>query len=383
MRPARWIVLAAAVLCACRDRQPAQTQTTTQTPVVTTDASATPKTHAPSPPSVGKGTFAIGGRELVVTLTIDRSTILASEPVHATFAIAAADRAKAAEIEASWFVSNDLGRPDSYTFTLVAADGTEVPERKVAFTGMGNGPSQNIDLSQRDHQTRLLVAKWVQAPIAPGTYKLRAEMKSQGRLSAKGPWEPFVAMAEAPLVVVADDPGELDALIVALETQALAKANWDRAGEAVRELVEIRDPRVVPSLVRICESDDYEHIFTAIMALGDFTDDRALAALVHTSTLAPSALDPARYTTDALRVQSAAALRHATAVALSESPNPKALDALFAMKDDADSSVRLTVLHRAARLPDPTGLALIQGFTKDPAPIVVGEANRYLAERGK
>jgi hypothetical protein len=40
------------------------------------------------------------------------------------------------------------------------------------------------------------------------------------------------------------------------------------------------------------------------------------------------------------------------------------------------------VLQRAEHMPDPTGLAVIEGFVTDPSDLVRNEAKRYLKERG-
>ena len=53
------------------------------------------------------------------------------------------------------------------------------------------------------------------------------------------------------------------------------------------------------------------------------------------------------------------------------------------MKDDPAMEVRLTVLHKVATLPDPTGLALLQAFLGDPDRMISDEAKRYLTERGR
>src|SRR5262249_34581563 len=154
----------------------------------------------------------VRGRGLVVTLSIDKATVFASEPVYAGFAIAAADRAKPLELQVSWSGQNALARPEEDTLTLVAADGTELPGRELPPFGVGGGQGWTVDLGKRDHTARLRVSSWLRRPIAPGAYTLRAAMRLSARAGA-GAWTPVVAIAEAPLTVVADDAAGLGAVI--------------------------------------------------------------------------------------------------------------------------------------------------------------------------
>ncbi|MEO6574532.1 MAG: hypothetical protein ABIP89_11885 [Polyangiaceae bacterium] len=69
------------------------------------------------------------------------------------------------------------------------------------------------------------------------------------------------------------------------------------------------------------------------------------------------------------------------AQALAVSPHPKAWDALWALRADAEANVRLTVLHALAKKDFPDETARLKLFETDASAMVRGEAQRYLREK--
>ena len=180
--------------------------------------------------------------------------------------------------------------------------------------------------------------------------------------------------------VVADDAQALGKVIESL-AQTANGPNHDQAEQALPKLAAIKDPRTVPVWLAIADKPNYTMRFKAIRALATIDDDRALAALVKASKTQASDLDPKGFTTEKLRIQSADQVRLSAAQALSESPHNGALDALLVLEQDRDPSVRLTVLHRAAKLKNARGDAVIKRLLSDPSSMVSGEARRYQSER--
>ena len=149
----------------------------------------------------------------------------------------------------------------------------------------------------------------------------------------------------------------------------------------MRQLEVVRDPRVVAVWLRVIELPDYARKFAAVRALGPWDDDRALAAIVRVAATQAADLPAAGYATEALRVESAGQVRAAAAQALATSPHRGATDALLALADDPAPSVRLTIVHRLAKLTDAAAQARLTAFAADADAMVQGEARRYLAER--
>ncbi|WP_434419967.1 HEAT repeat domain-containing protein [Nannocystis pusilla] len=319
--------------------------------------------------------YDVEGRSLAVALTVDKPRVMVSEPVFATLVFSG----DALEIEAAWMGDNGLGRPENYRLALVDADRATLP-------GPDPGPqfggqSWTVALAPgREHRARLLLAHWVVGP-KPGRYALRGETTIRVRTDAGAPWRELYVAVETPVEVVADDAAALGRIFRELGAVAVGDLH-DTASEALRQLEVVRDPQVIPEWLRIAELPDYAHKFAATRALAQWDDDRALAAVVRIAATQAADLPAAGYRTEALRAQSAAQLRVAAAQALATSPHRDATSALLARKDDPEPSVRLTVVHRLAKLTDPAAQALLTAFADDGDAMVRVGARRYLAERG-
>jgi hypothetical protein len=330
--------------------------------------------HTPVPVS-----YAVGDRTLSVQLIPEKPTFMASEPTHATLVFSAPKGA--VEMEDAWEGRNALGRPENYRLVFIDARGARVPvpEIKLSFGGMS---THVVVKPEKDHAVRLLLPLWAER-LTPGRYTIRCESTIPARAVIPGrPGAPMRALEvaiEAQVVVVPDDAKALDALVEAIGTRAVG--DGDDASEAIRKLRAVRDRRVVAQWIRVSLVPEYEHKFWAARELAAWDEDRAFEVLVRVSRTRPEDLPAGGYGSEGMRIESAGMLRQTAAVALSTSQHRGALEGLLAMKADMYPAVRLTVLHRAAKLPDDEALPLLQAFATDSDEMVRTEAKRYLRER--
>ncbi|MCY0986984.1 HEAT repeat domain-containing protein [Nannocystis sp. ILAH1] len=358
----------------CDERPPASSQPAPSPPVANAGTAPTSTEATPMAAKQSLARYDVEGRSLAVSLTVDKPRVMVSEPVFATLVFSG----DALEVEVGWMGDNGLGRPENYRLAFVDADGATLP-------GPDPGPqfggqSWTVALAPgRDHRARLLLAHWV-VGLKPGRYTLRGETTIRVRTDAEAPWRELPVAVETPVEVVADDAAALGRIFRELGAVAVGERH-DAASEALRQLEVVRDPQVIPEWLRIAELPDYAHKFAAARALALWDDDRALAAIVRIAATQAADLPAVGYATEALRAQSAAQLRVAAAQALATSPHRDARSALLALKDDPEPSVRLTVVHRLAKLTDPAAHALLTAFAADGDATVRGEARRYMAER--
>lgn len=333
-----------------------------------------PAVPPPQLAGVATRTFTVGGKPLTASLTTSKASLMVREPGYAILEFVG----DGVELEVAWMGRNGMGRPDNYRVTLFGPDGAAlaVPDAGPQF----GGQSWHVTpTAAKPFEQRLMLAHWVEG-LAPGKHTVHVETMVRAHRVGDAAWQELQVALDVPLEVVADDPAALGALIIKLGDQAVG-TNYDESEEAIRQLGVIRDPRVVAQWLRIVAQPSYTHKQSAVRGLAAWPDDAALAAIVQVTRTQAADLPADRYTTEELRVQSAGQLRLTAAQALADSKHPGASAALLGLKADPDSSVRLTVLHHAAKISEPAGLEIIRLYTRDAAQIVRGEAERYLRER--
>lgn len=316
--------------------------------------------------------FTVDGATLRVSLVPDEPSSMVGAPVWATLVLQNTGPI-AATVELSWMGRNALGRPDNYEISVRDERGARLatPDAGPSFGGLSSSVTIAPGAAQR---RRLFLNLW--ADIAqPGTYTfaLRTTLATRGASAQAAPLE---VRAEATVTMRAQSPSELSAVIAALEARA---TRLDE--EAARSLTQIRDPRVIDALVRLSSRPGSSSTMAYLSALARFDDERSVSAIERALAVSARDLDPARYTTDALREQSAQSLRYSAAVALSECPHPRALAALLSLQRDPNDNIRLAVVHRASRMPPADGAPILRAMQSDRSPLVAGEAQRYLRER--
>lgn len=316
--------------------------------------------------------FAVDGATLRVSLVPDERETMVGAPLWATF-IVQNTGSIAADVELSWMGRNALGRPDNYEITVRDGDGHTLPtpDAGPSFGGVSSHVTIAPGATQR---RRLFLNLWADI-TTPGayTFALRTTLATRGASARSAP---LAVRAEASVTLRAQSESATSALIASLEARAAR-----RDEEAARSLTQIRDPRVIDALVRLTARPNSSSTMSYLSALARFNDDRAVSALERALHVSARDLDPAGYTTDALREQSAQSLRYSAAVALSECAHPRALALLLALQGDDNDNVRLLVVHRASRLPAAEGTPILRAMQGDRSAMVAGEAQRYLRER--
>jgi hypothetical protein len=332
-----------------------------------------PAAPAPVEPAAPPARYDVLGATLEVELVVDRPSIMVSEPIYVR-ALVHNRSDTPVVMQASWMGRNGLGRPENYTITAIDSGGGAVPSPE-AGPQMG-GQSWEAELTRdKGFETKLFLPSW--APFtAAGTYELVFETTLPVRAADGTDFTQLPVSARAALTVIADDEAKLGAVIEAAAARASAR---DGDHEDLRVLGTIRDPRVIPHLAALMASDQYTKRFQSAVVLGTWNDDRALAALKGAMNTQAADFDPAGYTTEELRAQSAEQLRLVVAQALSESPHPGAQALLLTMNADPYYGVRLTVVHELSTMDPARARPLLQAFTKDAHATVAGEAKRYLA----
>lgn len=318
--------------------------------------------------------YTIDGKELTVTLTTSKASLMVNEPGYAILEFVGDE----VELEVEWMGRNDLGRPDNYRVTLFGPGGKALPVPD-AGPSFGGQSWRVTPTAAKPFRPKLMLADWVEG-LAPGEHTVHAETTVRAHRVGEDAWQDVQVALDVPIEVTADDPAVLGALIIKLGDDAVG-ADYEASEEGIRKLGVIRDPRVVAQWLRIVAQPKYTHKQAAVRALSAWPDDAALAAIVQITKTRGTDLRVEEFTNEELRVQAAGQLRLSAAQALVESKHPGAGAALLALKHDPSEFVRLTVLHHAATLAGPEGLAILHEYTKDAAKLVRDEAERYLRER--
>lgn len=318
--------------------------------------------------------LAVAATRVRVSLVTDTSAPMVGEPLFGTLVVENVGNSPV-EIEYAWMGRNELGRPNNYEVSAVSAGGAAVavPDSGPEF----GGQSWRVTIAPRaERRTRLLLSLW--APFErPDRYTitLRTTVPARDASSDAGTAQNVTLSASAVVDVRPQNDADFAALIAGLESRA---ANNDE--DAQRAIVWIRDVRVIESLARLSTRVPSASWGSYIFALGRFNDDRALAAIERVLRITAADLDPAGYTTAELREMAAQSLRYTAVSALDRSPHPRAPSMVLAMRNDPNDSIRLTVLHRVARLPRAQSEPVIRSMLNDRYPLVRQEAERYLRE---
>ncbi|MBK8937425.1 MAG: HEAT repeat domain-containing protein [Polyangiaceae bacterium] len=369
--PLLWSVVACA--SPSPPNEPSTSTSTTPPPLMTSSgpSSASPATTS-GPPSAGRSaTFEALGAKLQARLTLDSATIMVSEPSYMTLEVTHL-AGPPVLLHASWMGRNGLGRPENYDVQVSGPKGEPLAllESGPSF----GGQSWFADVSpSKSFKVRLFLPSYVRF-TGPGRHSYRLKTTWPVHLTKDSPATDVPVSVETSLEVVPDDSAKLGALIDAVAATASSKD--DAADEALTKLLAFTDPRVVPQLVKLAASNDYTRRMQATRALGTWNDDRALEAIKKAAASKGTDFDPAQYASDALREQTAQLVRVTAAQALSQSPHPKAWDALLAMRSDPYPSVRLTVLQKAATLDPKIGGPIVKSMLSDKDALVRGEAKR-------
>jgi hypothetical protein len=254
------------------------------------------------------------------------------------------------------------GRPPGFIVAFRSADGRVLGRRPGSPGNGGHGRTFGpIELPL-----------WAYASLTAGRYTLHVE----ATVRVDGTEHPIAL--ETPVEVTPFDPAAVGRVIDDLGARAVSD-DYEASDAAQRLLQEVRDPRVIPWWIRLAESNSSMRRSTATYQLGEWDDPRARDALIRAMRTRPEDLSPEEFTTDALRVQSAASLRQAAVRELCQSNDPAALRTVLALHSDPDHETRLLVLQRASQLPPAQARSYLQRGLTDSSEVIRAEARRHLA----
>jgi hypothetical protein len=294
-------------------------------------------------------------------LLADKASFLQGEPVYLTVRVTTACKDGLSVLEGGDY-RNQFGRAESYTLAATSAAGASLTpiDAGPQFGGL-IGPRPVT--AEKPFEKRLLLSHWFDFPAA-GRYRVQVskELEIVDKRGFEDPDKASVKVSLALEVEVKPPSAEgMGKVIDDLGARMLKKD--DAAHEAERSLRRVHDPRVVRHFAALFEGGNTSWQMSAVQGAGPFATDEAL------EVLKKGASSPE----DSLQITAAQTL--------STSPHPGAWGLLWSLRSSKNDNVRLTVLHALARRKDADVEARLKEFTRDPAPLVKGEAQRYLAER--
>ncbi|MBC8869213.1 MAG: HEAT repeat domain-containing protein [Planctomycetes bacterium] len=278
-----------------------------------------------------------------------------------------------------------MGRPENYAVKAVDPNGRAVPVLDAGPTMGGQEGPQEIP-AKGTWARRLFLPRWVKlTQIADYTINCKTTLKISK--ATGGNWNPnekttnVVVETRTQLTVVPSDDARMGSPIEALGTKML-DAGSDISDEVVRYLTAIEDERVIPFFNEAASSNNYGLRFAAMNALAKFRSDDALQGIKKgMTTQAPDMM--ANAASEEVAGQLADNLRHSAAVALSNSPHPKARSLLLSMWKDPYYGVRIDVLHALGKMDTPESLQMLRKMADDANKLVRNEALRYIDLRSR
>lgn len=329
-------------------------------------------------------TYSTALGDIGVTLAADRREIMLGEPVYLSFTVQNPSGSDLQTIQGGDY-RNQFGRPESYSVTVVDANGQTLPVLDAGPTFGGIIGPHKIP-AKGTWVRRLFLPHWAKL-TAIGDYTVICKTILKLGTHTPGKWDYQEKTADVKvevathLKVVPLDRRQMGELIEVLGQAMLG--NDPTSAEATQSLTSIDDERVIPPFNKAVDTNNDELIkFAALHALAKFRSDEALRGLKKGMATQASDLIAHRTTEEVAR-RWAANIRHAAAVALSNSPHPEAKGLLLSMWNDPNSGVRITVLHALGKMDTPESLALLTKMSQDSDNMVRNEALRYLGLRSK
>lgn len=321
---------------------------------------------------------AVAKQQIEVRLVPDKPTIMLGEPISLSFIIRN-NSGQDLQVLVGGDYRNTLGRPETFTVTVMREDGKHVPQPD-AGPSLGGllGPQKLA--AGGDYIFKLFLPHW--ATFAEvGNYTIIAKRTLQLSKYTPDGWdfketatgEP--AQASATIEVVPQDSERMGELIEDLGSAMLSE-RYDKAEAAAYTLSYIQDQRVIPYFVKALETNSYELKFKALGALSKFNDEAAFQALKKGMETRGGEIGNA--TTKEVANQLAGNIRGAAATALAKSLHSGAVPFLLSKRHDTSEGVRLTILHVLGKMRPEEAIPILQEMTRDRSKIVRDEAQRYL-----
>lgn len=317
--------------------------------------------------------------QIQVTLAPEKKVMMLGEPNFLRFTVRNLSPQNW-KVEVGGDYRNALGRPDSFTVKVADAEGKPVPQPDSKFNMGGLFGPQKIP-SGSSYAFDLFVPDWATF-MRTGKYQFKASRTLNLSEDVPGPdhqddWHTkavaIPAEAACELQAVPRDEKKMGEVIAALGQSML---NPDKAYGAAVTLAYIQDERVIPYFLRALGTRSYEQKVIALGALSKFKSDAAFEGLK--LGIATRGEDMENTATPEVAASWADNIRNAAAVALSESPNPKARTFLIEQRHDSSFAVRLTVVHALGEMPPAQSLPILREMARDQDKTVADEARRYV-----
>jgi hypothetical protein len=296
-----------------------------------------------------------------------KADIIQGEPIELTY------RVTNKSADPMWLVvGGDRfgGRSESYKLRATSPAGTEVPV-KVLTMGAGGGAMGPVTIDPgKAYETHLIVPAWLDLRDV-GTYHVSVLKDLNMGVGARPKGDEWQESSKkTPLatrvgVDVRVRPATAAAMGEVIEALGglMAGANHDDAVHAGDLMGFIHDERTVPHHAKATQKDEnWNLVFHSINALASYPTATSLAALV--SLLGKNEMT-----------------RRSAVHAIKDHNTPEGMNVLWNLRRDADTEVRLTVVHALHKQSPPNVVEKLTEMSSDSAPIVKEEAKRYLAER--
>ncbi|MBX3244644.1 MAG: HEAT repeat domain-containing protein [Acidobacteria bacterium] len=320
------------------------------------------------------------GHEFSVSVKPEKSTIMLGETTYIVFEV------KNNSYKNLYFADggdyrNNLGRPESYSVTVVRDDGKKVPQPKVTFSMGGLIGTQVVPVNG-SYTRKLFLPHWATFE-KPGTYNITVErtlgIGEKSVLSLRKPVKedaPVISSiktkASTKITVKATDEKALGEVINDLGEKMLSENNKDNARNALMLLDFIKDGRTIEYWIRALDmysmSSDWDthQRFRQVPVILAKYDTPEVTGVLETAIKSPSK-----------------EVRLDVANALSISSDPKALQLLISMHDDAYWFVRLRVAQALGKLLTEESTEMLVAMLTDREDSVRDSAANSLKARGK
>lgn len=316
--------------------------------------------------------------QIEVTLVPDKPTIMLGEPIYLSFVLKNHSE-EDLNITVGGDYRNALGRPESFTVTVMGQDGKTVPKPSAGMNFGGLIGPKKLPRNG-DYTFRLFLPHWAMF-AKPGDYvitakrilTLRAGPINSWRLSEKG--TDVEVQGETNIRVVRPDPREMGKVIRGFGNTMLEKGHSDSEA-ATRALSYIHDDRVIPYFIRAFKTRDSSLKYAALGALSRFEGDAAYRVLKE--GIGTQGEDIGNTTSIEVANQVAENIRHAAASALAKSPHPRAIPFLLSKRNDSSEAVRMTILHVLGKMTPKRAIPILQEMSQDQNKRVSDEAKRYI-----
>lgn len=309
------------------------------------------------------------GHDFAVRITLEKETIMFGETTFILFEVTNRSDKELSFGDGGDY-RNNLGRPESYTVSVVHDDGTPVPQPEVGLNMGGLIGVQSVPVNG-SYVRKLFLPHWATFETT-GTYKVTVARGLSIRASSDRATDVVKTSAKAKIKIVDTDGAELDSVIHALGTKMLDGRSEDDSRHALMLLNFIKDDRAI------------QYWLKALDIYSKTSEWQTLSLLRRTPVIL------AKYDT----AESFAALEAAmksknnevrldVADAFGISVNPRALSLLLSMENDLYYFVRLRVVQAWGRLKtDESTKKLIEKLTDNDGN-VRKQAEEYLRSRDK